>query len=94
MLLGDFPDMEAVFVKDMAYFVESNYEHITGSGLSAYTHTFLIRTKCRPDKAIYSNYKCGQSIPNWKFYPNEAGFSSLYKLFKYVHNRCTMEHLW
>ena len=81
ILLGDFPDVEAVFVKDMAYFVESNYEHIMASGLSAYTHTFLIR---RPDKAIYSNYKCGQKIPNWKFYPNEAGFSSLYKLFKYV----------
>ena len=80
MLLGDFPDVETVFVKDMAYFVESNYEHIM-SGLSAYTHTFLIR---RPDKAIYSLYKCGQSIPNWKFYPNEAGFSSFYKLFKYV----------
>ena len=81
ILLGDFPEVEAVFVKDMAYFVESNYEHIMASGLSAYTHTLLI---CRPDKAIYSNYKCGKKIPNWKFYPNEAGFSSLYKLFKYV----------
>ena len=73
-LLGDLLNVEAVFVKDMFYFVESNYEHITGSGLSTYTHTFLIR---RPDKAIYSLYKCGQSIPNSKFYPNEAGFSSL-----------------
>ena len=81
MLLGDFPKVETVFVKDMSFYVESNYEHIMTSGLSTYTHTFLIR---RPDKAIYSNYKCGQKIPNWKFYPNEAGFSSLYKLFKYV----------
>ena len=52
MLLGDFPDVESVFVKDLSYFVESNYmyEHIMGSGLSTYTHTFLIH---RPEKLGY-----------------------------------------
>ena len=81
-LMKEFPEYEAVFIKDLASYVENKREEIMQDGLSTYTHTFLIR---RPDKTIHSFYTCGQKIPNWLFNPVEAGFQSLYKLYRYVH---------
>ena len=75
-------DVEAVFVKELAYPVVNQIEEIMRDGLSTYTHTFLIR---RPDKAIHSWYNCTRNISNWTFSPVEAGFQSLYKLYRYVH---------
>lgn len=83
MLLAEFPGMEAVFVKDMACYVEDVYEKLMLSGLRTFTHTFLIR---RPDKAIHSLYKSGEAISEeyGAFDPNEAGFRALHKIYDYV----------
>lgn len=81
-LLKDYPEFEAVFAKDLAKHVQGKFDKVMQDGLSAYTHTFLIR---RPDKAIYSWYTCGLKIPNWKFNSFDAGFQSLYELYVYVH---------
>ena len=80
-LLKDYPCYEAVFVKELAKHVEGKLDEVMQGGLSTYTHTFLIR---RPDKAIYSWFKCGLKIPDWSFNSVDAGFQSLYKLFIYV----------
>ena len=88
--LGDLLNVEAVFVKDMAYFVESNYEHITGSGLSTYTHTFLIR---RPDKAIYiHSTSVGKAFRTGSFTQMRPDFLVSTNCLS-MYNRCTMDHL-
>ena len=61
-LLKDYPCYEAVFVMELAKHVEGKLDEVMQGGLSTYTHTFLIR---RPDKAIYSWFKCGLKIPDW-----------------------------
>ncbi len=83
MVSAEFPGVEAVFVKDMAFYVEDTYKHIMASGLRTFTHTFLIR---RPDKAVYSLYKSGEAVSNGygAFDPSEAGFLALYKVYQHA----------
>ena len=80
-LVKEYPGYEAVFIKDLASNADNKHEEIMEDGLSMYTHTFLIK---RPDKTIHSYYTCGQKIPNWPFNPVEAGFKSLFTLYRYV----------
>ena len=81
MIMKDFPEFEALFIKEHAFFVEDKLEQVLKQGLSSFTHTFLIR---RPDKAICSLYTCGQTMPGWTFEPMQAGFKSLYNFYKHM----------
>ena len=75
---------KSVFVKDMAYYLNTdvgNFEHLLPSG---YVHTFLIR---HPALSVASLYKLSidKDRTGWDWFnPDEAGFKELYQLFTHI----------
>ena len=87
MLLADYPGMDLVFSKEMAFCLpESMYLEIS-SGMQfaeRFTHSFLIRD---PERAIYSYYKGICSEGDQSFLDlSEIGlfYSKLYKLYNFL----------
>ena len=82
-LLGDYDKHEAVFVKDMAHYVEERYDNYVTGGFSHFKHTFLIRhpLKSIPSQ-IRASKKCGLTSPL-----DDNGVKELYDLFKIVQEK-------
>ena len=79
-LLQQYDEYEAVFAKNMAYFVKGSYERYTTGKFASFKHTFLIRN---PRKSIPSFVKACE-ISNFPPSLDETGFKELYDLFKVV----------
>ena len=76
-LLAPYDGFDAVFLKDMAFFVEGRYEDYIQGQFANFKHTFLIR---HPRKVAISKYKgCHWQETGFPFtYP---GVCQLYKLY-------------
>ena len=77
-LLAPYEGFDAVFIKDMAYFVEGRYEDYIQGPFANFKHTFLIR---HPRKVAISKYKGCQETEFDFVYP---GIRQLYELFRVV----------
>ena len=105
-LLGEYDGYEAVFAKDLAYYIEGKYEKYLQGGFSHFKHTFLIRHPLKSiPSLIRASEKCGLSAPL-----NDIGIKQLYHFYKTVqqsvdphpividaddllaHPKATMEH--
>lgn len=83
-LSHEYDEVDFVFSKDMAYYMEGNYEVLRQKGLRDYKHSFLIRN---PRKAIVSLYRAStnKKKTGWDhFDPNEAGFHQMLDLYHFV----------
>jgi hypothetical protein len=79
-LTGQHSGANALFVKDMAYAIESDFTRLP----DGFQHTFLIRD---PRQSVVSLHKLVQSgkAPQWsEFTPLEVGFRDLYELYNHV----------
>ncbi|XP_013390865.1 branched-chain-amino-acid aminotransferase-like protein 2 [Lingula anatina] len=86
----DVQDMEAVFAKDMAYYLTNNLESVACLP-NGYLHTFMIRD---PRKSIKSLYRMSikKELTGWdSFDPSEAGFVELFKLYQLAVNELGQE---
>jgi len=84
LLLADYPNVDLVFTKELAYCLpESMWHEIVSGKFEGFIHTFLIRD---PDQAIYSNYKAilKDCVGDATLDPSEVGFIELYKLYDFV----------
>ena len=77
-LFAPYDGYEAVFIKDMAYFVEGRYEDYIQGQFANFKHTFLIR---HPRKVAISKYKGCQETGFPFTYP---GVRQLYELYQVV----------
>ena len=77
-LLAPYDGYEAVFIKDMAYFVEGRYDDYIQGQFANFKHTFLIR---HPRKSTVSHYKACQ---NGDFPFSHTGVRQTYELYKVV----------
>ena len=85
-LLTNYPGMELVFTKEMAFCLpESMYEEMTSGDFAEFNHTFLIRD---PERAIYSYYKGmrdeGKDLLVNQFEIIETFYPKMYKLYNFV----------
>ena len=72
--------VEAIFSKDMAYYLNGMFELLLRPQLSRTIHTFLIRD---PRKSVPSLYRGHGKVPV-EFDPKEAGFQELHELYCFV----------
>ena len=77
-LLAPYDGFDAVFIKDMAFFVEGRYEDYIQGQFASFKHTFLIR---HPRKSTISHYKACQ---NGYFPFSLPGVCQTYELYKVV----------
>ena len=77
-LLAPYDGYEAVFIKDMAFFVEGRYEDYIQGQFANFKHTFLIR---HPRKSTISQYKVCQKGDCPFHFP---GVRQTYELYKVV----------
>ena len=79
-ITAQYDGYDAVFVKEMAYYIEGHYEDYITEPFTAFKHTFLIRN---PLKTVTSLYKaCESAILN--DFSSMAGFRHIYELFQVV----------
>ena len=77
-LLAPYDGYEAVFIKDLAFFVEGRYEDYIQGQFANFKHTFLIR---HPRKSTISQYKvCHNGDCPFHF----PGVRQTYELYKVV----------
>ncbi len=84
MLQADYPGMDVVFSKNLAYHVRGKFEMFLEEGFKDFTHTFLIRS---PSKAIPSNYRgFSSNLEMWSRYKNNGnhGYYELLDLYNFV----------
>ena len=72
-------EYNAVFSKDIAYFIEDHLDILKQDGFKESKHTFLIR---HPALAVPSLFK--YRISEYQCVPNEAGFKQLFDVYLYV----------
>ena len=77
-LLAPYDGFDAVFIKDMAFFVEGRYEDYIQGPFANFKHTFLIR---HPRKSTISHYKACQNGGFSFYFP---GVRQNYELYKVV----------
>ena len=77
-LLASYEGFDAVFIKDMAYYVEGRYDDYIQGQFTSFKHTFLIR---HPRKSTISKYKVCQEGGLLFSYP---GIRQLYELYTVV----------
>ena len=77
-LLAPYDGFDAVFMKDMAFFVEGRYEDYIQGPFVNFKHTFLIR---HPRKSTISHYKACQNGGFSFYFP---GIRQNYELYKVV----------
>ena len=79
-LLTEHQGNDFVFSKDMAYYMNGNFDILRQEGLDDYKHTFLIR---HPKKTIKSLYRASTNPKKtgWDYFdPNEVGFRQMLDL--------------
>ena len=84
LLCQEYDGAELIFSKDMAFYMENNFEKLSCKTLKEFQHTFLIRN---PTKAIPSLYRVAidKELSGWGYFdPTEAGFRQLFDLYHYV----------
>ena len=84
MLQQDFDDKEFVFIKDMAYCVEGNFDIFLEEGFKNFNHTFMIRD---PRKAVSSLFRLSTNpeLAGWDYFdPAETGFKQLLELYEFI----------
>lgn len=84
MLQQDFEGKEFVFIKDMAYCVEGNFDIFLEEGFKNFKHTFMIR---HPKPAVSSLFRLSTNpeLAGWDYFdPAEAGFRQLLELYEFV----------
>ena len=84
LLLADYPNVDLLFTKELAYCLpESMWHEIVSGKFEDFIHTFLIRD---PEQAIYSNYNAilKDCVGDATLDPSEVGFIELYKLYDFV----------
>ncbi len=87
ILLEDYRTFQAVFCKNMAFFIPSDRMELYLKGkFSNYQHTFLIRN---PHLSIPSRWKiCAEH--GYKFsYVASIGYANLHKMFEHVRSLCS-----
>ena len=72
-------EYDAVFSKDISYYIENHLDILKQDGFKESKHTFMIR---HPALAVYSLYKSCNS--EYQYDPNEAGFKQLFDIYLYV----------
>ena len=77
-LLAPYEGFDAVFIKDMALYVEGRYEDYIQGPFANFKHTFLIR---HPRKSTISHYKAGRKAG---FFFHSPGVHQTYELYKVV----------
>ena len=77
-LLAPYEGFDAVFIKDMAFFVEGRYEDYIQGQFASFKHTYLIR---HPRKSTISHYKASRNGGNPFHFP---GVCQTYQLYKVV----------
>lgn len=83
-LAGTYDGMNFIFSKDMAYYLDGNFEILLQKGLSEYKHSFLIRN---PKKAVPSLYRASVNTKKtgWDYFDSEeAGFRQMLQLYEFV----------
>ena len=83
-LSKEYNGVDFVFSKDMAYYIQGNFEILRQDGLNNYKHSFLIRN---PKKAIPSLYRASTNTEKtgWDYFdPDEAGFRQMLDLYYFV----------
>ena len=83
-LAAEYEEKNFIFSKDMAYYLDGNYDILRQNGLSEYKHSFLIRS---PKKAVPSLYRASLNAKKtgWDYFdPEEVGFRQLLELYEYV----------
>ena len=84
VLAAEYHEKKFIFSKDMAYYLDGNYEILTQKGLSEYKHSFLIRN---PKKAVPSLYRASVNAKKtgWDYFDSdEVGFHQLLELYEFV----------
>ena len=84
VLAAEYKKKNFIFSKDMAYYLDGNYDILRQNGLSEYKHSFLIRN---PKKAVPSLYRASLNAKKtgWDYFdPEEVGFHELLELYEFV----------
>ena len=84
MLQQDFDDKEFVFIKDMAYYVEGNFDIFLEESFKNFKHSFMIRD---PSKAVSSlfRFSTNPELTGWDYFdPEETGFKPLLELYEFI----------
>ena len=87
ILSADYPNVDLLFTKELAYCLpESMWHEIISGKFKDFTHTFLIRD---PERAIYSNYKAilKDEVGKTTLDPSEVGFIELHKLYNFIQEK-------
>lgn len=83
-LAAKYEGKDFVFSKDMAYYLDGNYDVLRQKDLSEYKHSFLIRN---PKKAVPSLYRASLNAKKtgWNYFDSEeVGFRQLLELYEFV----------
>lgn len=83
-LSKEYDGVDFVFSKDMAYYLEGNFDILRKEGLSDYKHSFLIRNS---QKAIPSLYRASTNTKKtgWDHFDSkEAGFRQMLDLYDFI----------
>ena len=79
-LFKEYDGYEAVFAKELAFYIEGKYEKYVEGEFSRFKHTFLIRHPLKSiPSLIRASGKCGLSSPL-----NDIGIKQLYLFYKVV----------
>ena len=79
-LLQPYPEYDAVFIRDHAYFIKGRYKKYISGEFSSFKHTFLIRD---PRKSFPSFIRACKEA-GYPVFPNEYGVQALYDMYKTV----------
>ena len=79
-LLGEYDGYEAIFAKELAYYIEGKYDKYVKGGFAHFKHTFLIRHPLKSiPSLIRASERCGLTSPL-----NDIGIKQLYKFYRVV----------
>ena len=79
-LLQPYPEYDAVFIRDHAYYIKGRYKNYISGEFSSFKHTFLIRD---PRKSFPSFIRACKEA-EYPVLPKEYGVQALYDMYKVV----------
>ena len=79
-LLQPYPEYDAVFIRDHAYFIKGRYKKYISGEFSSFKHTFLIRD---PRKSFHSFIRLSKEA-GFHIIPEEYGFREVYDMYKVI----------
>ena len=84
-ITAQYDGYDAVFVKEMAFFIEGHYEDYISEPFTAFKHTFLIRDPLKAITSLYKAYKpLGPAAMNDFSLTTCNCFRHIYELFQVV----------